>query len=90
MPKFIVNFSSRKIYVHSPLVTFEALSEKEVFFEEKKIEMSKIKLFYFDLRGRGELSRLIAACGNLDFEDVRLDAKDWPTLKQSRFRKSSS
>jgi glutathione S-transferase len=47
--------------------------------------MTKYRLIYFNGRGRAELSRLIAAAGNLDFEDVRIEFSDWPALKQSMF-----
>ena len=45
--------------------------------------MSKIKIIYFNIRGRAELSRLIAAAGGLEFEDVRVEGADWPKLKES-------
>ncbi|XP_012939046.1 probable glutathione S-transferase 7 [Aplysia californica] len=44
---------------------------------------SKVKLYYFDFRGRGELIRLVLAAGGKEFEDVRIpnpfqtDLRSW-------------
>ena len=46
--------------------------------------MSSIKIIYFNTRGRAELSKLIAAAGGLEFEDVRVEGADWPKLKHSK------
>jgi len=43
--------------------------------------MTKIKLTYFDGRGRGELSRLILAYGGQPWEDDRISFEQWPELK---------
>ena len=43
--------------------------------------MGKMKLYYFNLRGRAELSRLILAQGGADYEDTRIEREDWPKLK---------
>ena len=50
--------------------------------------MSDIKLTYFNLRGRGELARLVLAYGNIKYEDVRVtvpwvDPKPWIDMKPS-------
>lgn len=47
--------------------------------------MPTIKFHYFDIEGRGEVIRLIFAAGGVDFFDERIDPKDWPTLKTSKF-----
>jgi glutathione S-transferase len=39
------------------------------------------KLTYFDARGRAEMSRLIFAQAGVEYEDVRVNKKDWPKLK---------
>ena len=46
--------------------------------------MTKIKLTYFDGRGRGELSRLILAYGGQPWEDDRISFEQWPELKPSK------
>ena len=39
------------------------------------------KLFYFNLRGRGELSRFVFAQAGVEYEDERIEFKDWRELK---------
>ena len=46
--------------------------------------MGKLTLYYFNLRGRAELSRLMLAQGGADYEDTRIEKEDWPTLKPSK------
>ena len=46
--------------------------------------MTKIKLTYFDGRGRGELSRLILAYGGQPWEDDRISFEQRPELKPSK------
>ena len=42
-----------------------------------------LKLEYFDIRGRGELPRMIMACGNVQFEDKRFTFEQWAEHKPS-------
>merc|ERR1711997_951634 len=42
---------------------------------------TKIKLTYFNLRGRAEPARLILAHAGVDFEDCRITSEEWQTLK---------
>ena len=54
---------------------------------------TKIKLTYFNLRGRAEPARLILAHAGVDFEDNRVKHEEWPALKPSMlitFFKSSN
>jgi len=46
--------------------------------------MGKIKLFYFNARGRAELSRLILAQAGQDYEDVSIQKEEWPEMKPSK------
>ena len=43
--------------------------------------MSKIRLIYFNARGRAELSRLILAQAGQEYEDVRISKDEWPAMK---------
>uniref|UniRef100_A0A914P3U4 glutathione transferase n=1 Tax=Panagrolaimus davidi TaxID=227884 RepID=A0A914P3U4_9BILA len=43
--------------------------------------MVHYKLTYFDARGLGEAIRLIFKYANIEFEDIRFHAKDWPKIK---------
>ncbi len=46
--------------------------------------MSVPRLIYFDFAGsRGEECRIALHLAGVDFEDVRLQSKDWPALKDS-------
>ncbi|CAH1796833.1 unnamed protein product, partial [Owenia fusiformis] len=39
------------------------------------------KLTYFNLRGRAELTRMIFASKGIEYEDIRVEFKDWPEVK---------
>ena len=43
----------------------------------------KIKLTYFNLEGRAELTRMILAQAGVEFEDVRLKREEWLAMKPS-------
>ena len=45
--------------------------------------MSKIKLTYFNSKGRAETTRLILAQAGVAYEDNRVEKEDWPALKAS-------
>jgi glutathione S-transferase len=46
--------------------------------------MSKPRLIYFDFAGsRGEECRIAMHLAGMDFEDVRVQSKDWPAMKAS-------
>ena len=46
--------------------------------------MGKLKLTYFNTRGRAETARLILAQAGVDYEDIRIEKADWPALKPCR------
>ena len=45
--------------------------------------MSGIKLIYFNLMGRAEVTRLILAQAGVSYEDKRIEIEVWPALKAS-------
>ena len=46
--------------------------------------MAKYRLVYFDGRGRAEIIRIIFSAAYVQFEDGRIDVKDWPDLKPGK------
>ena len=46
--------------------------------------MGKLKLIYFNGRGRGEPARLILAQAGVEYEDKRIEFEDWTALKSSK------
>jgi len=42
---------------------------------------TKIKLTYFNVRGRAEPARLILAQAGVDYQDIRIEREDWPKVK---------
>ena len=47
-------------------------------------KIRKMKLIYFNARGRAELARLILAQGGEAYDDERIEGADWPKLKPSK------
>jgi len=47
------------------------------------LSLSNLKLYYFAGRGRGELTRFLFAEGRTEYEDVRIESKDWANHKAS-------
>ena len=46
----------------------------------------KIKLTYFDVRARAELSRMILAQAGVEYEDCRIKGEDWQKMKPGKKR----
>ena len=51
--------------------------------EIEKQKMPKYVLNYFDIHGRGEISRLILVAAGIPFTDKRIKFQDWPATKPS-------
>ena len=49
--------------------------------------MPAYKLTYFDLKGRGELCRLLFAAAGVEYEDKRIEQPNWPALKDGKAEK---
>ena len=49
---------------------------------------TKIKLTYFNFRGRTEPARLILAYAGVNYEDCRITSEEWAKLKPSKFFKN--
>jgi glutathione S-transferase len=47
----------------------------------RKCSMGKPEFIYFDAPGRGQLTRLAFAAGDVDFVDTRFSMSDWPAIK---------
>jgi glutathione S-transferase len=58
-----------------------AATATEAKATETKTETPKYELTYFNGRGLGEPARLLFASAGVAFTDVRVEQKDWPTLK---------
>lgn len=43
--------------------------------------MVHYKVHYFNLRGRGEIIRLVLTAAGVEFEDRRVEFSEWPSLK---------
>ena len=43
--------------------------------------MIRYKLYYFNARGRAEIIRMIFAVAGQEFDDIRVDFADWPSIK---------
>ena len=47
--------------------------------------MPSYKLTYFDIRGRGEVVRLIFKAAEVEFEDKRVKFEEWGALKACEY-----
>ena len=59
---------------------------KEEEEKREKTKMSGYKLYYFPIRGRGEIARWAFAVAKIDFEDVRLSGEEWDKEKACKYK----
>lgn len=48
--------------------------------------MSSYKLYYFNVRAKGEICRFAFAAANIEFEDIRLQGEEWTKEKACKFK----
>lgn len=66
---------------HSSTYRYRVTNSAHHFPAKNPRAMPNYKLTYFNLKGRGELSRLLFAASDVKFEDVRIDMANWNQLK---------
>ena len=52
------------------------------FFKKSKTKNNKLKLYYFDIPGKGEAILLACAYSNIELDDVRIDQPQFATLRE--------
>ena len=57
--------------------SFDFLTNRSIELEE----MSTYKLYYFNGRGRAEVSRLVFVVAGQEYEDIRYEGDQWPAHK---------
>ena len=50
--------------------------------------MVNYKLYYFDARGRAELSRMLFAIAHVEYEDIRVEVDEWAKMKSGIKKKA--
>lgn len=50
-----------------------------------KVSMPEYKLTYFNCKGLGEAIRFLFAYGDIDYEDNRIEERDWVKVKKSEW-----
>ena len=59
---------------------------KEGEEKREKTKMSGYRLYYFPIRGRGEIARWAFAVAKIDFDDVRLSDEEWAKEKACKYK----
>ncbi|XP_077999738.1 cadherin-related family member 1-like [Glandiceps talaboti] len=73
------------ITVLSSAVVLLAVGSILLCFKRISARMTNYKFLYFNVRGRGEIIRLVFAAADVEYEDVRIDREKWRTeLKDSK------
>lgn len=47
--------------------------------------MASYRLHYFDVRGRGEIVRMLFKLAQVEFEDIRVTQGEWTDVKHGKF-----
>merc|ERR1712142_438506 len=81
MMKHMEKASKMKEEFHE-FVTWKMQKGKKEKMEREKEEKENAPVFtYFDIRGRGEVTRLLIAAGKLNIKERRVNGTEWATLK---------
>lgn len=87
-PPLEVSFIYKSVQTEFKSFRSEAGEQNDGWFQSKtgRIDkMTKYTVYYFNVKGRGEIVRLMLTAAGVDFEDHRVQGEEWAKLKPSKF-----
>lgn len=78
-PKLYISYLRARLLQVCIVTVICSISRSGQFIPQTK--MPSYKLTYFDVRGRGEPTRLIFKAAGVEFEDKRVTFEEWGALK---------